>query len=277
MLKRLNIYHLEDPPTDAQLEERIIDEYARTERAYIDARGSLSPGQCVDIRYEDLRADPIGQMRHVYASLDLEWTDRFESRIVHYLHSISGYEPATRTSESAQTRTHLQFIDDAFNHDLPVVPALTLPDDSYRTVELAGSRWWSTALWLFALAVILGLAWHGIVRMSLNRYDTLVWLVGALLGAVGLRRMRQGSAKLGWACAILTLVVAMAVAVPNTRYAFYMRHDPERAHVSWDDLWNTTKREWSAGITLFWVGMGMVTAYRLGSRGAIRPPGTLPN
>ncbi len=58
-------------PTGAGLEEHVFTTLNRMYDAFERDCDLLGPGQFCEIRYENLVADPVGQMRNVYAELDL--------------------------------------------------------------------------------------------------------------------------------------------------------------------------------------------------------------
>ena len=272
MLKRLSIYHLEDAPSDEVLRERVIAEYAQTERAYIESRSLIAPGQLYEMRYEDLRADPIGEMQAAYRALDLAWTRDTERRTLSYLNVVRDYRPASDAAPRhamGGVDERLEFVVRTFRHDEPALPRTELPPNP--DAEKAARRRWRAWIGAAILAIALGLAWHSLVRLTLNRYNFLVWPVGILIGAAALRLARIGSARLGWFCALLTVLVTLAVSVPNTRWAFYKRYDPKRQHVTWTDLLVSTKQELITENSAFLIFMGAATAYRFGSRRAVSP------
>lgn len=274
MLKRLSIFHLEDPPVDETLRQRVIAEYAQTEQAYLESRRLIPPGQLHEMRYEDLRADPIGEMQAAYRALDLAWTRDVERSAARYLHSVRDYRPASDSSARQRALAvmdeRLEFIVRAFGHDQPAAAPGPAPGPEPDAPPPRDRMWpaWAGAI---LAAVLLGLLWHWTVRQTLNRYDAFAWPVGIIIGAVALRLARAGSARLGWFCAVLTVVVALSVAVPNTRWAYYKRYDPTRQHVSARDLLVSTRHELLTGMSLFLIFMGAATAYRFGSRPPITP------
>jgi hypothetical protein len=53
------------------LERNVLDTFVRMYERFEQDRERVPPGRLVDVRYEDLVADPVGQMREVYRRLDL--------------------------------------------------------------------------------------------------------------------------------------------------------------------------------------------------------------
>ncbi len=58
-------------PTYDGLEEHVFQTFTRMYDAFERDRHLIGPGQFCEVRYEDLIADPVGQMRPVYERLEL--------------------------------------------------------------------------------------------------------------------------------------------------------------------------------------------------------------
>jgi hypothetical protein len=78
-------------PTFAGLEEHVFGTfnylYARLE----EGKRLIPPGQLHELRYEDLTADPLGQMRRLYNALGLGGFDALRPRLEQYLAAHVGY------------------------------------------------------------------------------------------------------------------------------------------------------------------------------------------
>jgi hypothetical protein len=46
----------------------------------------------VEVRFEDLERDPVGQVRHVYDQLGLDGFEAFRPKLERYVASLKGYE-----------------------------------------------------------------------------------------------------------------------------------------------------------------------------------------
>ncbi len=79
--------------TDAQngFASNFLKNYYEQESAYYRDTAELPEADTAELRFEDLEADPIGQVRRIYAELRLEFTAEFERRLNKYLASIAGY------------------------------------------------------------------------------------------------------------------------------------------------------------------------------------------
>ncbi len=59
--------------------------------AYFADRDLIPPGRLVEVAYEDLERDPVGQVRSVYDGLSLGEFEAFRPALETYLASIAGY------------------------------------------------------------------------------------------------------------------------------------------------------------------------------------------
>lgn len=80
---------LQRPSLD--VDERTIRQYAELYDAYFEDRELIPGGRLHELRFEDLEQDPIGQMRKVYAALDLPDFAEVEPALRGYVDSLSGY------------------------------------------------------------------------------------------------------------------------------------------------------------------------------------------
>ena len=81
------------------LEEVIIRTHVEMYGHFERDRVLIDPAHIVDVRYEDLIADPVGTMRAVYRHLGLGGFNRIEPAIVEYFQEVAGY----RTNEYRQS------------------------------------------------------------------------------------------------------------------------------------------------------------------------------
>ncbi|MEX2169106.1 MAG: sulfotransferase [Pirellulales bacterium] len=85
-LHRLQRYRRED------LDEWILRQYRTMYDAFFEERELIPSGRFHEICYEDLEADPMGQMRGLYEALDLPDFAEAESALQRYVDSIAGYQ-----------------------------------------------------------------------------------------------------------------------------------------------------------------------------------------
>jgi len=73
------------------LDDAVIRRYQVMHDAYFDELPLIPEGRFHDVAFEDLEADPIGELRTVYERLDLGGFDTVLPRLQAYVDSLSGY------------------------------------------------------------------------------------------------------------------------------------------------------------------------------------------
>jgi hypothetical protein len=76
----------------AWIENHVLDTFVRMYECFEQDRALVSPGHLVDVRYEDLVADPVGQMREIYEQLNLGNFTRVEPEILRYTMKSRDYK-----------------------------------------------------------------------------------------------------------------------------------------------------------------------------------------
>jgi hypothetical protein len=66
------------------IERHVLDTFVRMYECFEQDRELVPPGRLIDVRYEDLVADPVGQMRDIYERLDLGDFSGVEAEIMGY-------------------------------------------------------------------------------------------------------------------------------------------------------------------------------------------------
>jgi len=82
---------LQEPTFDG-LEESVLATYEAMFQAYERDRPRVPAGRLVELRYEDLVADPIGQVRGIYDALGLDGFDELAPRIAEYFADRRAYQ-----------------------------------------------------------------------------------------------------------------------------------------------------------------------------------------
>lgn len=282
MHDRLGVLMMQPHPGSEEVRRRVIEEYDATERAFLEQSRDVPSDRLVRVRYEDLIADPIDEMRRAYDGLGLEFSPEFADRAVAYLESVRGYRSASQKAESVAAPAsvelgtpELAWMSKAFGHDAPARPKR---EPRERAVELgllgkqviAGEpallNGWTAGL----IAMFAGVSiWSAVAIAMGDRLDWLMWPLGLLIGLSILRGARRGSSALGLWAGMLTLVASAAMAYPLSWVSDYATRDP----VPWDHVWATTRSNFAATNTLAWLILGVMTAYRAASRVHLRPPG----
>ena len=276
MHSRLEAYHLQEVADDEATREYVVGEYLDTERRFLDESKDLPKNRLVNIRYEDLVADPVGCVDNIYNQLELEPDERFKPELVRYLHEVADYRAASAKAKAGDTgalgveERHDERLDDlthTFGHDqpapakVPLPPSPPLPEGSMTVAMLA----------CVATAVACGLAWAGILMLADELLDPLIWAWGALIGYFCIRVARRGSLKLGLFAAGLTLVFYALAVYPITWIA-YAEHD------HWTnpplDTWKAIQNSVIAlNMNTIMLTLGVFTAFRYATRVQFQPPG----
>ncbi len=352
MADRLGGFNLQDPPHTSETRARVVSEYLDSEDVYLRDSAALPSGSLVEIRYEDLVADPIATIERIYRELNLTLSDDARQRMLAYLTTVRDYRAANqRDDRAAAARATTELapasapVPDAtggsprepgrvlespfssvssspsrslcvsavnpssessriaslisrFHHDQPAIPKVVPP-----AVSLGGSRSRTSlaALLILALALLALPAWLAIAYYGHDRHDALTWPLGALLGYVAIRTAREGSPRLGLYAAFLTLAVYTLMVLPGSFLADYAHRGHEYATSGRPNgyialanqpraLWNLSPwipmKQWEwyhitksarvgalAWNNLFWLFMGLMSAYRFASRPRLNPPG----
>ncbi len=253
MLQRLSIYSLQTSVSKEIITDRVTRELEETESIFDQHYDMIPEGHLAEMQFQDLVADPDGEMKRVYQQLSLSWSDQLDRRLGVYLNSVQEYRPQFGNEKDREQKT-------AIKQNNPATNQTTTIQSLYQAT-----------IPVFA-AIICAVAWVLISYFMNNRYDWLVWPTGITIGYAILKQYRIGSVMSGLWAVILTAIVAVTVAFPNTRLIYYSN----RETVAMIDIWLTTKHELTAGPTLFWMFMGMMTAYRFGSRKQVSVPGSNP-
>jgi hypothetical protein len=90
--KRLYETHGLQKPTFAGLEEQVFTTFLRLYESLERCKRLIPQGHFHELRYEDLTANPIGQMRKLYEGLALGGFEKAKPRIEQYLTANSGYK-----------------------------------------------------------------------------------------------------------------------------------------------------------------------------------------
>ncbi len=126
-LSTRNMYRKILPPhqlqdiTAEEMERNNLYFLAESMRKWMRDRRRIPEQNIVDVRYEDLIADPLGELQRIYAALRLP-AEQALPRWKAYLDSLSGYRPNRLTPDPADValvREYLGFLFDAWDYPLP--------------------------------------------------------------------------------------------------------------------------------------------------------------
>jgi hypothetical protein len=85
------LHRLQSTRSD-QLDEWVLRQYRTMYEVFFEERKLLPQGKLVEVRFEQLEADPLCQLRHVYSVLGLPDFGLAEPAIRRYIDSIAGYQ-----------------------------------------------------------------------------------------------------------------------------------------------------------------------------------------
>ncbi len=284
MLQRMSMYNLQHGLSEDELRRVIADEYDRTERKFLAERAGVPEGSLAMMRYEDLIADPMAELKRVYDELGIEWTAQFETAAIRYLDSVRDYRSTAekrRTAQSKESAAHtsakpgaetapprVAWMIESFGHSHPARPKVETPRVGLAPEIMAKRA--RLAMWLLPIvAIVVGLLWLGTAILLDNRSDWLIWLAGTLIGLGSLKIARIGSIRLGVLAVVATLCVHVGVGFSTTRLIYY-KNNPAP---TWFDMHDATLKELRSDATLPWLIFALLAAYRLASRRSGGVPG----
>jgi hypothetical protein len=79
-------------PEYRDLDDRIIRQYKEVYDAFFEERGLIPKGRFHDVSFEELEADPIGQVRQIYEALGLPDFKTTEPMLQRYVDSLAGFK-----------------------------------------------------------------------------------------------------------------------------------------------------------------------------------------
>jgi hypothetical protein len=204
------------------------------------------------LRLEDLMADPVGEIKRVYAELNLPYTDEFDQRLLEYLDASRNYEGITHTEKSPeeerQVAETLLPLTKAFHHDQPAIARQEPPMPRSLQPGERRSRLLRAAGMAVVTALVSLVPWLGLTWMLDKRLDGLVWLAGIAVGTSAITTARRGTIALGVWGAAVTLAALAAASLATT------------------SLLGQSLTQAESVAVLFWLTLGMLGAFRLGTR-----------
>lgn len=267
MAERLEPYALEPLPPREEIRKRVIDEFVRTGEKFARESAELPPGHVAHVRFEDLVADPLGQLRRCYDTLGLTWTDAAERGFRRYLAAVRDYEPRHRSAAGCeQSDPRLEALATRFGHDRPAVEPVAVeskPQSSRESRAIAAT--WATA-------VLLALGWVGLAAVAKDRFDPLIWVFGIVLGSVAVRTAGRGSVRLGLMASAAFIFVLMAGAYPATYLAYSHQYLGDRSDRLYH-AWLAVRRNALVANNMLFMACGLLSAFRVATRRHVRPPG----
>jgi hypothetical protein len=91
-------------PDYSDLEGRTLRQYREVYDVFFEERGLIPKGHFHEVGFEELEADPLGQVRGVYEALGLPDFGQVEPALRRYLNSVAGYKKNTFPGLAADVR-----------------------------------------------------------------------------------------------------------------------------------------------------------------------------
>ena len=111
----------------AELGDFIFDAFVVTMQRFIEDIEAIPEGHLVELKFEDLETDPLGELERVYRSLGLPGWDTAKPAVKDYLATLSGYKKNVYTPRREvidRVRRKWRFAFDHWNYPVPeVAPA----------------------------------------------------------------------------------------------------------------------------------------------------------
>lgn len=287
MFERMSVYGLQDPLPPESVRPLIAQEYVESERRYLQDLALIPAGHIAEVRYEDLVADPLGQVKHIYDTLGLTPSPEFERHALAYLNSAREYRAVSPPTtpppqvDSREIQDDFRSIASRFGHDRPAIGAVPVPPGGLEPRERGEAKAIALAC---TTAIALALLWMIEAYVLRARNDWFVWPVGMTIGFVSIAAARVGTRRLGFIAGLLTFLAFAIVIVPNSFLEEYA-HRPNYYQADgtlipwrqweWYHIFKHTKEHSLATHNVFWVFMGCMSAYRFASRRYVNPPGSV--
>jgi hypothetical protein len=100
--KSLAARHCFQTPTNANVEAKVLSEFRTIYDRLEEARPLLRANRFVELHYEQLIQDPVGELSRIYKTLELDGLEQAERCVELYLQQTTGYETNKYTLTDAQ-------------------------------------------------------------------------------------------------------------------------------------------------------------------------------
>lgn len=108
---------------DLDLDRIVLQSYTRMMNQIEIDRRSVPDGQFVDLRFEDLEAQPLCEIERIYHHLELGGFETKRADFEHYLASIEGFQKTSHTQQAEDcsiVETHCRDVLDRFGYTAPI-------------------------------------------------------------------------------------------------------------------------------------------------------------
>jgi hypothetical protein len=98
---------MQRPTLPDDLDDRTIRQFKEVYEVFFEERGLIPRGRFYEVKFENLEADPIGQMRGIYEALALPEFQAVEPALRRYVESLAGYKKNTFPELPAELRVRI--------------------------------------------------------------------------------------------------------------------------------------------------------------------------
>ena len=91
-----------------ELDERIIHHYRAMHDAFFEDKTKIPAGHFCEVAFEQLEADPVGEVRRIYETLGLPAFDSFEPELRKYVATLVGYQKNQFPNLPAELKARLK-------------------------------------------------------------------------------------------------------------------------------------------------------------------------
>jgi hypothetical protein len=92
---------------DYDVEKLILETHVEMYDRYYEDIELIPERNLVDVRFEDLKENPIAELEKIYSNLEIEGIDKLRERVKPYLDSVAGYIPSKyKMSKKEKTRIY---------------------------------------------------------------------------------------------------------------------------------------------------------------------------
>jgi hypothetical protein len=78
--------------SDEEIENHVINNYINLMESYFAQKSEIPDGHLIEVRYEDLVADPMKIIQEIYSKFDLQFSKEAKSKMKDYLEKKAGYK-----------------------------------------------------------------------------------------------------------------------------------------------------------------------------------------
>ncbi len=96
----LCLVQLQDRSLSTTEQDKLLDCYVAIEDRFYAMVARLPPDQVIDVRYEDLDKDPMGQIERIYGQFKINLAPAYRGRLLSYLQSHASYQKNVLSPES---------------------------------------------------------------------------------------------------------------------------------------------------------------------------------